>query len=50
MQSRSTPRLLAFGAVAILTGLLSTAPAVAADSHRHDAPAAVLQLDHGARW
>lgn len=50
MQSRSTPRLLAFSAVAILSGLLSTSPAVAADSHRHDNHAAVLQLDHGARW
>ena len=50
MQSRSSSRLLACGAVAIFAGLLSTAPAVAADSHRHDTHAAVLQLDHGARW
>ena len=50
MQSRSTPRLLAFGAVAILAGLLAAAPATAADSHRHDTHTAVLQLDQGARW
>lgn len=50
MQSRSSSRLLACGVVAIFAGLLSITPAVAADSHRHDTRAAVLQLDHGARW
>ena len=50
MQSRSSSRLLACGAVAIFAGLLSITPAVAADSHRHETHAAVLQLDHGARW
>ncbi len=50
MQSRATPRLLALSAVAILAGLLATAPATAADSHRHDTHTAVLRLDQGARW
>jgi hypothetical protein len=50
MNIPSAARMLTVSAFAILGAVWATAPAMAADSHRHDAPPAVLKLDDGARW
>lgn len=49
MKSRSAARLLAVGAFTLLSSVFATAPASAADGHRHDSHG-VLTLNQGVKW